>query len=137
MNSIETNTHQDHVIAHVLGTTILGSFIWDETLYLLLDIGFVWNIYLDFEMGLLPHPVAIEEMEIAEGIKTELRSDIDVLMSTRPGQLRRFDPSLLQSPIQEVELFVVDELLRMKINGVDEDVWVESNINQRSLQLSG
>jgi hypothetical protein len=51
MDPLETNSHQDHVIAHVLGTTILGSFTWDETLYLLLDIGFVWNIYLDFEMG--------------------------------------------------------------------------------------
>ena len=57
----ETNTHQDGVIAHVIGATILGHFILDETAFLLLDIGFLWNIYLDAEMGLLPHPVAIGE----------------------------------------------------------------------------
>jgi len=30
----ETNTHQDHVIAHVIGATPLSYFIWDETVYL-------------------------------------------------------------------------------------------------------
>jgi hypothetical protein len=69
-------------------------------------------------------------MEIEEGIKTELRSDIDVLMSTPPGQLRRFEPSLLHTPIEDVEMFVVDDLLRMKINGVDEYVgWNQISIN--------
>ena len=55
----ETNTHQDHVIAHVIGATPLGHFIWDETAYIVLDIGFIWNIYLDMQMGLLPQGVAI------------------------------------------------------------------------------
>ena len=49
----DTTTHQDHVIAHVLGATWLGHFIEDEALYVLLDIGFIWMIYLDGEMGLL------------------------------------------------------------------------------------
>ena len=68
----ETNTHQDHVIAHVIGATVLGHFIWDETAYLLLDIGFVWNIYLDMEMGLVPQTVAIRELD-------ELRSFVEKL----------------------------------------------------------
>src|SRR5829696_7982173 len=76
----ETNTHQDHVIAHVIGATPLGHFIWDETAYLLLDIGFVWNIYLNMEMGLLPHPVAIADLEADDTTKSELRTDVDVLM---------------------------------------------------------
>ena len=29
----ETNTHQDHVIAHVIGATVVGYFVWDETAY--------------------------------------------------------------------------------------------------------
>ncbi len=49
----ETNKHQDHVIAHVIGATPLEYFIHDETAYVLLDIGFIWNIYLDMEMGLV------------------------------------------------------------------------------------
>jgi hypothetical protein len=42
----ETDTHQDHVIAHIIGATPLGYFVWDETAYIVLDIGFIWNIYL-------------------------------------------------------------------------------------------
>ena len=63
---LETNTHQDHVIAHVIGATPLGHFIWDETAFILLDIGFIWNIYLDLEMGLVPHSVAIAELDADE-----------------------------------------------------------------------
>ena len=44
----------------------VGHFVWDETAYLLLDIGFIWNIYLDGEMGLVPQTLAM----------TELRSEI-------------------------------------------------------------
>ena len=58
----ETNTHQDHVIAHVIGATPVGHFIWDETAYVLLDIGFIWNIYLDMEMGLVPQGVAMPSL---------------------------------------------------------------------------
>src|SRR5918993_2473658 len=75
----ETNTHQDHVIAHVIGATPLGHFIWDETAYLLLDIGFIWNIYLDGEMGLVPQPVTVTELDADNKTKSELRTDIDLL----------------------------------------------------------
>lgn len=36
----ETNTHQDHVIAHVIGSTVLGYLILADAIHLLLDIGF-------------------------------------------------------------------------------------------------
>ena len=51
--AVETNTHQDHVIAHVIGATVLGYCVFDETLYVLLDIGFVWSMFVDGEMGLV------------------------------------------------------------------------------------
>ena len=60
----ETNKHQDHVIAHVIGATPLECFIHDETAYVLLDIGFIWNIYLDMEMGLVPERLAIAELDV-------------------------------------------------------------------------
>ena len=47
------------MIAHVIGASVLGHFVWDETAYLLLDIGFIWNIYLDGEMGLVPQTLAL------------------------------------------------------------------------------
>jgi len=76
----DTTTHQDHVIAHVLGATVLGYFIVDEALYILLDIGFIWTVFLDGEMGLLPHPVVMSELQIASAIKEEIKADIDFLL---------------------------------------------------------
>src|SRR5687767_6719171 len=99
----ETNTHQDHVIAHVVGATPLGHFVWDETAYVVLDIGFIWNIYLDLEMGLLPHPVTITELEVDESTKSELRNDVDSLL--RGEQPSRMTSVEYPTPIQSVEIF--------------------------------
>src|ERR1051325_8348279 len=82
----DTNTQQDHVISHVIRATSLGHFIWDETAYLLLDIGFVWNIYLDLEMGLVPQSLAIAELN-------ELRAFVEQGNDTRTA------------PIKSVEVF--------------------------------
>ena len=60
----ETNKHQDHVIAHVIGATPLEYFIHDETAFVVLDIGFIWNIYLDMEMGLVPERMALSELTV-------------------------------------------------------------------------
>ena len=68
------------MIAHVIGATPLGHFVWDEIAYMLLDIGFIWNIYLDMEMGLLPHPLTIAELEVDDTMKSQLRSDVDLLL---------------------------------------------------------
>ncbi len=76
----DTTTHQDHVIAHVLGATVLGYFIHDEALYVLLNIGFIWTIYVDGQMGLLPHPVAVGELD-TEKRRTEINADIELLLS--------------------------------------------------------
>lgn len=61
--SKETTTHQDHVVAHVIAATVLGYFVLNEALFILLDIGFIWTVYLDGEMALLPQGVAIGELE--------------------------------------------------------------------------
>src|SRR5215204_5143134 len=103
----DTNTHQDHVIAHVIGTTVLGYFVFDETAFLLLDIGFIWHMYLDGEMGLRPHPVAIGELETDQSAKTDLQRDVDATLQQRAhngGSLFKLLPSA--SPIQSVEFFV-------------------------------
>ena len=81
----DTTTHQDHVIAHVVGATVLGYFIVDEALYILLDIGFIWMVFLDGEMGLLPHPVVVSELQIASAIKEEIKADIDFLLGNYAG----------------------------------------------------
>lgn len=81
---IETTTHQDHVIKHVIGATVLGWVIAGEAAHLLLDIGFLWTIYLDGEMNLLPQGVAVSELEgddVSAADRTELSFDADLLLS--------------------------------------------------------
>lgn len=124
--SLETNTHQDHVIAHVIGATPLGHFHWDETAYLLLDIGFIWNIYLDLEMGLLPHPVTITELEAEDAVKTELRSDIDVLLQDG-HELTRMNPVMAPSPILSVELFESGDKRKLIIVCEERNVVIETS----------
>ena len=101
---IETSKHQDHVIAHVIGATVLGWVVAGEAAHLLLDIGFLWTIYLDGEMNLLPQGVAIAEVEVTHrprrhgrsnyGISRTVRVILDLLTvkfllsySTRPLQI--------------------------------------------------
>ncbi|PWT95693.1 MAG: hypothetical protein C5B55_00925, partial [Blastocatellia bacterium] len=111
---LTTSTHQDHVIAHVVGATIRGYLVFDETAYLLLDIGFIWNIYLDTEMGLLPHPVAVNELNLPDDAKSEIRADVDLLLSDRPADPTRMTRAK-SSPIQTVDIFVCEDLRRIVI----------------------
>ena len=122
---METNTHQDHVIAHVIGATPLGHFVWDETAYILLDIGFIWNIYLDMEMGLVPHPVAIAELEADEEIKNELRSRIDVWLRDESA-----------SPIKSVEMFESGNERKLVLNCGESNLIVETSLTHRWTRIN-
>jgi hypothetical protein len=113
--ALETNTHQDHVIAHVIGATPLGHFIWDETAYIVLDIGFIWNIYLDLEMGLVPHRVAISELEADDETKREL------------SEVRNLE----SSPIESVELFENGDERRLVMNCETEKLVIETSLSHR------
>jgi hypothetical protein len=108
----DTNTHQDHVIAHVIGATPMGHFIWDETAYILLDIGFVWNIYLDMEMGLVPQSLAIAEL-------SELRAFVDQADDTSTG------------PIESVELFTNEDERRLELNCESGRLLIETSLKHR------
>ena len=123
----ETNTHQDHVIAHVIGATPLGHFIWDETAYLLLDIGFIWNIYLNMEMGLVPHPMAITELEADDFFKSELRSDIDRLMrGESPLRMKAVNNA---TPIESIDLLESGDSRRLVLNCEEGEVVIETQMN--------
>ena len=123
----ETNTHQDHVIAHVIGATPLGHFIWDETAYVLLDIGFIWNIYLNIEMGLVPHSMAITELEADDAFKSELRSDIDRLVrGEAPVRMKAVDNA---TPIESIDLFESGDSRRLVLNCEQGEVVVETQMN--------
>lgn len=124
-----TNTHQDHVIAHVIGATVLGYFICDETAFLLLDIGFIWHVYLDGEMGLRPHPVAVSELETVSETKTRIQNEVDEALQQRASTeqfLKRFPNS---SPIQTVEFFVRENSRRLVLTCEDGNIVVETSLD--------
>lgn len=116
----ETNTHQDHVIAHVVGATPLGHFIWDETAYIVLDIGFIWNIYLNMEMGLVPHRLAISELEADDEKKREL------------SEVRNLE----SSPIESVELFENGDEWRLVINCELDRLVIETSLSHRWTRIN-
>lgn len=122
---LETNTHQDHVIAHVIGATPLGHFIWDETAFILLDIGFIWNIYLDLEMGLVPHSVAIAELEADEETKSELRAKVDLWLRNP-----------ISSPIESVEVFESGDERQLVLVCEEERLVIETLILDRTFRIS-
>ncbi|HEX6730522.1 MAG TPA: hypothetical protein VF074_10945, partial [Pyrinomonadaceae bacterium] len=134
----ETSTHQDHVIAHVLGATVIGYFVHDETAFLLLDIGFIWNIYLDGEMGLLPHPVATGELEADEALKEELKSDVDrAFKDPNSPSFIRLQPSPDLSPIQSVDFFVRENSRQLVLTCMLGSVVVETSLDTREVTIMG
>ena len=111
----ETNKHQDHVIAHVIGATPLGHFIHDETAYVLLDIGFIWNIYLDLEMGLVPQRLAL----------TELGVDVE-----------SFETIVECGPIESVEVYEDDQERRLVLH-CEHSAWViETSLERRWTRIN-
>ena len=111
----ETNKHQDHVIAHVIGATPLSYFIHDETAYVLLDIGFIWNVYLDMEMGLVPQVMAFSEL----GVDEESFQTMDVECG----------------PIESVEVFEDGQERRLVLN-CEQGAWViETSLSHRWIHV--
>src|SRR6266699_2586617 len=133
--TIETTPHQDHVIAHVVGATVLGWFVAGEAAHLLLDIGFLWTIYLDGEMNLLPQGVAIPELDsdtVNEADKTELAFDAQLLLSEgrHASGLKLFTAAPAQCLISDVELSSRDANRRLLIRGEVIDVAVETSLEE-------
>lgn len=137
---IETTTHQDHVIAHVLGASVLGWVIAGECAHLLLDIGFLWTIYLDGEMNLLPQGVAIPELdadELNSADKAELAFDADLLRSEgRDAQdLKRFTAAPVDCLVTSVECFGNNSDRRVVIQGETANIEIETSLDTAHLTI--
>jgi hypothetical protein len=129
----ETTTHQDHVIAHVLGATVLGWFIAGEAAHLLLDIGFLWTIYLDGEMNLLPQGVAISELdadEMSSADKAEAAFDADLLLSAgrEASDLKRFVAAPVECLITTVEFLAANSDRRIVVHGESATIEVVTSL---------
>lgn len=131
----DTTTHQDHVIAHILGATFLGYFVFDDALYILLDIGFIWTIFVDGEMSLLPHPVATGELEMDGEVKEQIKADIDLLLNNSASggaNLLRMKPPPLDEfkacQIKDVSFFADGERRRLIIAGEEGSLAIETSL---------
>lgn len=126
----ETGTHQDHVIAHVIGATVLGFYEWEQAIHILLDIGFIWTIYVDGEMGLLPQPVAISELDVDSEIRRRLREDVDLLQ--RDGRdaegLAQFTAAPVDCLIAEVTFEARGPKRRILITGEESSLAIETSL---------
>lgn len=131
-----TTTHQDHVIAHVIGTTVLGYVKLEEAVHLLLDIGFIWKIYVDGEMGLLPHPVAVAELEVEDEALAQIKLDVDLLL--RGGDesaLARFLPIRVTSPITSVQVFVRGTEHKLLLEGETGAIQIQTSVSDDLIQV--
>jgi hypothetical protein len=132
---LETSNHQDHVIAHVVGATPLGYFIFDETAYFLLDIGFIWNIYLDGEMGLLPHPVATAELAVDDSIKAKVKQDVDAILQASGSKLQVLSAIADASPIEKAELLTRERSRRLVLTCERGSVVVETSLESGEVKI--
>jgi hypothetical protein len=134
---LETSTHQDHVIAHVLGTTVLGYFIADEAAQLLLDIGFIWTIYADTEMGLLPQSVALGELALDATAKAELVADLTLLHDGREAvSLQRMTLAPVACLITEVTCHALGERRRVVLRGEEASLAIETSPAEDDIQVT-
>lgn len=116
---LETGTHQDHVIAHVVGATVVGYFKADDALHLSLDINFIWTIFADTEMGLLPQSLALKELNVSEAERAALFVELQQLHDeeTEAAAFAHASPAPRGCLIEEVRLHAKDELRRLEIHG--------------------
>ena len=125
------------MIAHVVGATVLGYFVFDETAFFLLDIGFIWHLYLDGEMGLRPHPVAISELDTDQSTKSQLQREVDGALQQRPyeeGKLLQLLPNA--SPIQSVDFFVRENSRRFVISCEEGSIVVETSLDSSEVTVN-
>ncbi|HEV7859399.1 MAG TPA: hypothetical protein VGO91_12340 [Pyrinomonadaceae bacterium] len=134
----ETSTHQDHVIAHVLGATVLGYFVFEEAAHLLLDIGFIWTILLDGEMGLVPQSLAIAELLIDDEAKAGLLDDAQRLHSDGPVDAPLLS-SMKNAPadclITEVDFYAHDEQRRIAVKCEGASLFIETSLMTREINI--
>jgi hypothetical protein len=125
----DTSTHQDHVIAHVLGATVLGYFEHDQAAHLVLDIGFIWTIFADGEMGLVPQTMALAELDLDREAREELRADVQALHNgPEPSGLRRVTPAPDQCLVTEVGFEACGERRRLTVTGEGSSLVIDTSL---------
>ena len=133
----ETTTHQDHVITHVIGAMVVGYFVFDEALYVLLDIGFAWTIYFDGQMMLLPQRVVVNELEADAETRSEIAGELDLL--AHEGRLiqdlKYITPAPVDCVIKEVNFFADGVRRRLILTGADANLAIETSLETAEISV--
>ena len=133
--SAATTTHQDHVIAHTIDTTVLGYLVLDEALHLLLDIGFIWTIYLDGQMVLLPQRTAIQELGVDAATKQKINEETLLLEQQEFEQLQHFTPTPVDCRIKDVQFFSSGEHRRLVLIGEEGSLAIETSLETGGIEV--
>ena len=137
-----TSTYQDHVVAHVVGATVLGHFVLEEALHLLLDINFVWTIFADGEMLLRHERLALSELGLDDRARAALEAEFDALQDdgredgddARALSLARRAPA--GCTIKEVELYESGERRRIVVRGEGPGLSIETDVGSGTFDVS-
>jgi len=134
----DTGKHQDHVIAHVLGATVLGYFEFDQAAHLILDIGFIWTIFIDGGMGLVPQTMAISELELSGDARAQLRDDLQALDKDGCDAqgLTRVTPAPPGCLITEVSFYERESKRRLLITGEDASIEIVASLLTGEIHLA-
>jgi len=134
----ETTSHQDHVIAHVIGASVLGYFVHDEAVHLFLDMGFVWTVYLDGQMVLLPQGMAVGELEVDSSIKAELNREVEKLQRERDAapNLQYITAVTGEVEISEVSFSASDDRRRLILSGDHMSLTIETSISTAAIKVT-
>ena len=119
---LETSTYQHHVIKHVIGATVLGWFIGEDSVHFVLDVGLLWTVYVNAEMNLMALFVAIEDLEsdeLPKSVVDELMTDAQTLIDQgrEASGLKRFTAASVGCLVDEINLFSADSQRRIVIHG--------------------
>jgi hypothetical protein len=88
-------------------------------------------------MTLLPHPVAVTELEIDEPAREQIKADIDLLLSDNSAaeDLQRLQTPLLHCQITDVNVFADGELRRLVIASEDGNLAIETSLITAEIQV--
>ena len=126
------------MIAHVIGATVLGYFVLNEALQLVLDIGFIWTIYLDGQMLLLPQIAAVNELEVDAATRSQLNSEIELLEHEgRAAGLARITPAPVECLIKEVGFYENNHRRQLILTGEEADLVIETSLETAEIHVHG
>ena len=132
------STYQDHVVAHVVGAAVLGHFVRDEALHLLLDINFVWTIFVDGEMLLRHERLALSELGLADAERAALEAEFDALhegeAAAAPLSLTRRAPP--GCTIKEVEFYADAGRRKLVVRGEASGLAVETDVSTGGIEVA-